>query len=204
MGKVQRGKHAWAAGGVWSFRSTLELQENLRAARRGSWGSKKRILGLQEKDTGIQPYNQPTTNPWGLSGHEGASVGSDGCPKQPQGAGQIPRTGGCSNTAKWDVSSTTVGADLSLHPSALTALIFIPVMSSWLGARPRRKPGSAGLQLSRQGSTQDAWKRLILLQPPTAPAPNKAPSLAPAAFLSELFLEKTEKWKGWNPPSPSP
>lgn len=111
-------------------------------------------------------------------------MGSDGCLQQPQGVGQTPSTGGCSNATERDASGTTVGAGLPLHPSALTALIFIPVMSSWLGARLRRKPGSAGLQLSRQGSIQDAWKRLILLQPPTAPTPNKAPSLAPAAFLS--------------------
>lgn len=90
MGKVFKiqEKHAGAAGGFWSFRRTLELQKDLRvtgdgcwscrrilglqeedpgAARRGSWGFRRRTLGLQEKDTGIQPCNQHktphTTNP---------------------------------------------------------------------------------------------------------------------------------------------
>lgn len=159
-------KDTGTTGRSWSYRRRmLELQEDTGAARKGSWGCENRILGLQEKDTGIQPCNRHpsnTTNPWGLSGHEGASVGSDGCSKQPQVVGQIPSTWGCSNATEWDTSSTMVGADLSFHPSALTALIFIPVMSSWLGARLRRKPGSAGLQLSRQGSIRDAWKRPIL------------------------------------------
>lgn len=47
----------------------LELQEDTGATRRRSWGCKKRILGLQEKDTGAAGERhwdtalQPTQNP---------------------------------------------------------------------------------------------------------------------------------------------
>lgn len=90
-------------------------------------------------------------------------------------------------------------------PLLFTALIFIPLMSSWPGARLRRKPGSAGLQLSRRGSIRDAWKKLILLQPPTAPSPIKHPAqLLLHFFLPQLFLAKTEKWKGGESPLSQP
>lgn len=81
-------------------------------------------------------------------------------------------------------------------------MIFIPVMSNWLGARARRKQGSAGLQLSRQRSIQDTQRKLILLQCLTAQTPNKAPSPDSylIAFSHSFSLRKWGKVEAGNPP----
>lgn len=120
--------------------------------------------------------------------------------------GSIPGARGCSNAAGWDASGMTAGSDPSFHPSALTTLIFIPVMSNWLGAKARRKPGSAGLQLSRQRSIRDTQRRLILLQRLTAQAPNKAPSPDSylIAFSHSFSLRKWREVAGGESPLSQP
>lgn len=99
-------------------------------------------------------------------------------------------------------SAQRARAGLSSHPSALSHMIFIPVMSNWLGARARRKQGSAELQLSRQRSIQDTQRKLILLQCLTAQTPNKAPSPDSylIAFSHSFSLRKRGKVEAGNPP----
>jgi len=179
----------WATAGFWLWENDAELREE--------------DAGLREEDAGAAALQ--AANPSGLSGHDCASVGSKGCSGQPQqlsarspACGDARTPPGGTHPARW------AGSDPSSHPSPLLALIFIPVMSNWLGARARKKPGSAGLQLSRQRSIRDTQRRLILLRRLTAEAPNKAPSPDSCliAFSHSFSLRKRREVAGGGIPPP--
>lgn len=184
------------AEGCWGYGRMLKIQED-------AWATGEGCLGYSRASN----TTSAAANPSGLLEHEGAGAGSKGCSGQPRWRrGRSPAHGDAQNAAGWDASGTTAGSDPSFHPSALTTLIFIPIMSNWLGAKARRKPGSAGLQLSRQRSIRDTQQRLILLQHLTAQAPNKAlsPDSYLIAFSHSFSLRKWREVAGGESPLSQP
>lgn len=190
--------------GQWSYGRILELQTTNAGAAGGFWGF-RRTLGLQEKDTGIQPCNQHpphTTSPWGLSGHKEKVWEAVNAPGSPRVRGGFL---GCSNATGWDASSTTARTGLSLHPSALHCPDFHSPHVQLARSQAEEKARLSWAAAVQTGINTGRVEKAHFITASNSTEPNKAPSPAPAAFLSPTaFPCKNREVEGGESPLSQP
>lgn len=175
----------------------LELQEDSGASE-GHWGYRRRTLGYSPAT------NTPLTQqvPGGYQGTKKTVWEAVNAPGSPRVRGGFL---GCSNATGWDASSTTARTGLSLHPSALHCPDFHSPHVQLARSQAEEKARLSWAAAVQTGINTERVEKAHFITASNSTEPNKAPSPAPAAFLSPTaFPCKNREVEGGESPLSQP